>query len=72
MLFTNAGGPGAPGPSYPLVLKYYGVPQSVLYLENRCLNDATTAFLVTGERPRTDRACAAEPSASGAGRPDAP
>ncbi|MCF2131835.1 alpha/beta hydrolase [Strepomyces sp. STD 3.1] len=43
-----------------------------LYLKNRCLNDATTTFLVTGERPRTDRACAAEPSASRDGRPGAP
>ncbi|WP_026361251.1 alpha/beta hydrolase [Amycolatopsis nigrescens] len=32
-----------------------------LYLKNRCLNDATTNFLVTGQRPRTDVACAAEP-----------
>ncbi|WP_254394687.1 alpha/beta hydrolase [Streptomyces sp. AC512_CC834] len=32
-----------------------------LFLKNRCLNDATTHFLVTGERPRTDLACPAEP-----------
>ncbi|WP_399884301.1 alpha/beta hydrolase [Streptomyces sp. BBFR51] len=31
-----------------------------LFLKNRCLNDATTHSLVTGERPRTDLACAAE------------
>ncbi|MCF2435474.1 hypothetical protein LV779_16050 [Streptomyces thinghirensis] len=30
MLLTNAGGPGEAGLNYPLVLKYYGVPQSVL------------------------------------------
>ncbi|AXB47858.1 alpha/beta hydrolase [Amycolatopsis albispora] len=28
-----------------------------LYLKNQCLNDATTDFLVTGERPREDLAC---------------
>ncbi|WND34127.1 alpha/beta hydrolase [Streptomyces sp. BB1-1-1] len=33
-----------------------------LFLKNRCLNDRTTNFLVTGELPRTDVACAAEPN----------
>ncbi|MFC3454839.1 alpha/beta hydrolase [Amycolatopsis speibonae] len=30
-----------------------------LYLKNKCLNDATTEYLVTGQRPRQDLACAA-------------
>ncbi|MEU6713981.1 alpha/beta hydrolase [Nonomuraea sp. NPDC046802] len=33
-----------------------------LFLDNRCANDAATKFLVTGQRPRHDVACAAEPA----------
>ncbi|WP_181773740.1 alpha/beta hydrolase [Amycolatopsis pittospori] len=31
-----------------------------LFKDNRCANDIATKFLVTGERPRHDRACGAE------------
>ncbi|GAB3435583.1 alpha/beta hydrolase [Actinophytocola sediminis] len=30
VLVTNAGGPGGPGLNFPLILKYLGIPQSVL------------------------------------------
>lgn len=45
-----------------LVTADQGGHLAYLFLGNRCANDVATGFLVTGERPRHDLACPAEPA----------